>query len=88
VLDLLADDVEAHSLGERAALADGDDVTGLDAESGRAVSGDGLMALLESSVLLDVVKVIASDDNGPAHLGGDDNAPVENNQTIVRVSCY
>lgn len=74
MLDLLADDVEAHSLGERAALADGDDVTGLDAESGRAVSGDGLMALLESSVLLDVVKVIASDDNGPAHLGGDDNA--------------
>jgi len=38
VLDLLADDVETHSLGERAALADGDDITGLDTEGGGAVS--------------------------------------------------
>ena len=34
VLDFLAEDVEADGLGERAALADGDDITDLDAESG------------------------------------------------------
>ena len=34
VLDLLADDVEADSLGEWAALANGHDITDLDTESG------------------------------------------------------
>lgn len=34
VLDLLADDVEADGLGERAALANGHDVTDVDTEGG------------------------------------------------------
>ena len=34
VLDLLADDVEANGLGERAALANGRDVTDVDTEGG------------------------------------------------------
>ena len=75
VLDFLADDVEADGLGERAALADGHDVTGGDTESGGAVGRHGVMALLEPVVLLDVVEVIATDDNGPPHFGGDDNTP-------------
>ena len=37
-LDLLADDVEADGLGKGAALANGDDITDFDTESGRAVS--------------------------------------------------
>jgi len=73
VLDLLADDVEANSFGERAALTDSHDITSLDTESGGAVSGDGLMALLESVVLLDVMQVVASDDDGPCHFSRDDN---------------
>ena len=34
VLDFLADDVEADSLGERATLANSHDITDLDTESG------------------------------------------------------
>jgi len=73
VLDLLADDVEADGLGEGAALADGHDITGSDTEGGGAVDGDGVMALLESVVFLDVMKVIASDDDRPVHFSRDDN---------------
>ena len=75
VLDFLSDNVEADSLGQRTALADSDDITDLDTESGRAVGGDSLMALLEPVVLLDVVQVIASDDNSSGHFGGNDNTP-------------
>ena len=67
MLDLFAEDVEANGLGERAALSDSDDITGLDTESGGAVDGDVGVALLESVVLLDVMEVIASDDDGPRH---------------------
>ena len=67
VLDLLSDNVEADGLGERAALADGDDITDLDTEGWGAVDCNVLMALLEPVVLLDVVEVIASDDDGSRH---------------------
>jgi len=73
VLDLLTDDVEADGLGEGSALTDGNDITSADAESGGAVSGDGLMALLESVVLLDVVEVVTTDDDGVLHLVGDNH---------------
>ena len=75
VLDLLAENVEAHSLGQRAALANSHDITGLDTEGRGAVNGNVLVALLKSVVLLDVVKVIASDDDSPRHLGGDNDTP-------------
>lgn len=65
MLDLLAENVEADSLAERAALANSHDITGLDTESGGAMDGDVLVTLLESVVLLDVMEVITSDDNGP-----------------------
>ena len=85
VLDLLADDIEADSLGEGAALADSHDITDLDTESWRAVSGDGLMTLLKSVVLLDVMQVVASDDDGSCHFSGDDNTPemIKKGQTMV-----
>ena len=34
-----------------------------------------LMALLKSVVLLDIVQVVASDNDSPRHFGIDDNAP-------------
>ena len=67
MLDLLAEDVEADSLGDGTALANCHDITGAETESGGAVNGDVLVALLESVVLLDVMEVIASDDDGPCH---------------------
>ena len=75
MLLLLADHVEADGLGERSALADSDDVTDLDAERGRAVGGERLVALFESVVLLDIVQVVASDDDGALHLGRNDDTP-------------
>ena len=77
MLDLLTDNVEADSLGKGSALADGDNITSTDAESGGAVSCDGLVALLESVVLLDVMEVITTDDNGVLHLVGDNDTPIK-----------
>ena len=68
-MDLLAEYVEAHGLGQGAALANGDDVTLLDAEARAAVGGQGLMALLEPIVLLDEVEVVTPNNDGAGHLG-------------------
>jgi hypothetical protein len=75
VLDFLADDVEANGLGEGSALTDSHDITGTEAESRGAVSGDGLVTLLESVVLLDEVEVITTDNDGVLHLDGDNDTP-------------
>lgn len=75
MLDFLADDIEADGLGKGSALADSHDITSSETESGGSVSSNGLVALLESVVLLDEVEVITSDDDGVLHLGGDDDAP-------------
>ncbi len=77
VLDFLTDHVETHSLGQGSALADSHDITSAQAESGRAVSGHGLVALLESVVLLDKVQVVTTDDNGVLHLGRDNDTPIQ-----------
>jgi hypothetical protein len=58
------EDVETDGLGERAALADDDLVTGLDTESGGDVGGKVLVALLVTRVLGNEVKVLAADDQG------------------------
>ena len=84
VLDFLAENVEADGLGDGTALADGHDVTSSETESGGAVHGHVLMTLLESVVLLDVVEVIAADDDCAGHFGGDHNTPKE--QVRIRVS--
>ena len=75
VLNFLADNVEADSLGNGAALANSHDITGTETESGRAVSSHGLVALFETVVLLDVMKVITTNDNSVLHLGGDNDTP-------------
>ena len=75
VLYLLADNVEADGLGNGAALSDSHDITDAETESRGAMSGDSLMALLKTVVLLDVMEVIATDNNGVLHLGGDNDTP-------------
>jgi len=75
VLDFLADNVETNSLGKRSALADSNDITDSKAESGRAVSSDGSVALFKPVVLLDVVEVVAADDDGVLHLGRNYDTP-------------
>ena len=72
---LVGDDVEADSLGEGAALTDGHNITLLDGiKGGGAVGGNVLVALLKTTVLGDVVKVVPADDNGVLHLGREDDA--------------
>ena len=66
-----AENVESYGLAERAALANGNVVTFLNTESGRAVDGDVLVALLVSGVLADEVQVLASYDDCSVHLRGD-----------------
>lgn len=75
VLHLLTDNVEADGLGEWSALADGNDITSTETEGWGAMGGDGLMALLESVVLLDEVEVITADNDSVLHLGGDNDTP-------------
>lgn len=71
------DNVEADGLGEGSALADGNDVTFLNTGEGwGAVSGEVLVSLLESVVLLNVVQVVSSDDDGSLHLGRNDDSPI------------
>jgi len=70
----VGDNVELDSLGQRTALSNGDNISLLDSEAGTAMGVDVLMTLLETTVLLDVVKVIPADDNGTLHLGGDDES--------------
>jgi len=80
VLDLLSDHIEADSLGEGSALADSDDISDGNTESWGAVSGEGLMALLKSVVLLDVMEVVTADGDSVLHLVGDDNTPDRSRQ--------
>lgn len=55
-------------------MADSDLVTVLNTESGGDVCGEVLVALLVTGVLGDEVEVLAADDEGTVHLGGDDGA--------------
>lgn len=66
-------DVEADSLGERSALANGNLVTLLNTESRRNVGSKVLVALLVTVVLGDVVEVVTSDNDGTVHLGRDNS---------------
>ena len=89
MLDLFAENVEANSLGEGTALADSDDITDGDTESRRAVNGDLVVTFLESSVLGQVVQVIASDDQGPGHFASrDDDTPNQKKESAMSISTY
>jgi hypothetical protein len=61
-----------YSLGQWAALANGDLVTLLNTESWGDVGSEVLVALLVTRVLWHEVEVLAADDQGAVHLGGDD----------------
>jgi len=65
------DNVEADGLGERTALADGNNITDVAFEGGGAVDRDVAVTLFITAVLGNVVKVITADDDGALHLGGD-----------------
>jgi len=67
-----AENVETDSLAQRPALSDGNLVALLNTESRRDMGRDVLVALLVTVVLGDVVEVVAADDEGAVHLGGDD----------------
>ena len=75
MLDLLTENVEADGLGEWSALANSHDITNTETEGWGAVSGNGLVALLESVVLFDEVEVITANNDGTVHLGGNDDTP-------------
>lgn len=62
-----------YSLAQRPALSDGNLVTLLNSERRRDVGRDVLVALLVTVVLGDVVEVVAADDEGAVHFGGDDS---------------
>lgn len=63
-----------YSLGQRSALSNGDLVTLLNTEGRGDVGGQVLVSLLVTGVLSDEVEVLAADDDGTVHLGGDDGA--------------
>ena len=76
-LGLNLDNVEPDGLWQRSALADGHDISIRDSgECWRAVSGQVFVSLLESAVLLDVMKVVSSDYNCSLHLGRNNDTPI------------
>jgi len=81
----MGDDVELDSLGQRTALSNSNNVTFINWEAWGAVSVNVLVTLFETTVLLDVVKVITTDDNGALHLGGD-NKTLEDLSTDGNIS--
>jgi hypothetical protein len=84
-LSVNLDDVETDGLGEGSALTDGHDVTLLHTgECGGAVSGEVLVSLLESVVLLDVMQVVSSDNDGSSHLSRNNNTPIH----IIIINIY
>merc|ERR1719198_2403139 len=68
------EDIKAHSLRQSAALPDCDNVTLLHIEARRAMRSHVVVALLETVVLLDVVQVVAANDDCALHLCGDGHA--------------
>ena len=70
----MSDNIELDSLGQGAALSNGHNISLLNSEGRCAVGVDVLVTLLETTVLLDVVEVVATDDDGALHLGGDDES--------------
>ena len=70
----MGDNIEQDSLGQRTALSNGHNITLLHAEAGAAMRMNILVTLLETTVLLDVMKVVPPDNNRALHLGRDDKS--------------
>ena len=62
------EDIESNSLGQRSALSASDDITLLNIEARGRVNCGVLVTLLETVILLDVVQVMATNDDGSRHL--------------------
>lgn len=76
-LGLNLEDVESDCLGEGSALSNSDNISFRDSGEGwGAVSGQVLVSLFESVILLHVVEVISSNDNGSLHLGRNHDSPI------------
>ncbi len=74
VLLLDSDDIEPDGLGKRSALSNGNNIADLGSGEGWGeMSWEVVMSLLESVVLLDVVKVISSESDGSVHFVGEDD---------------
>lgn len=84
-LGLDLNNVKPDGLGQRSALADGDDISFSDSgECWGAVSGQVFVSLLKSVVLLDVMEVVSSDHNCSLHLGRNNDAPIH----IIIINLY
>jgi hypothetical protein len=70
----MSNDIELDSLGQRTALSNRHNITLLHGEAGATMSMNVLMALLETTVLCNVVKIIPTNDNRALHLGRDDKS--------------
>jgi hypothetical protein len=68
------EDVEPDSLRDGSTLAEDNDVSFLDLEARRDMDGEVAMSLGESVILLDVVEIVSSDDDGSVHLARDDHS--------------
>ena len=70
----MSHDIELNGLGQRTALPNSHNITLLHCEAGAAMSMNVLVALLETTVLGNVVKVVPTNDNRALHLRGDDDS--------------
>ena len=67
--------VKSHGLGQRAALADGHNISLADVkEGGRAVYGHVGVLLAKTSVLGDILQVITAHNHGSLHFVGDNHS--------------
>jgi hypothetical protein len=73
-LRLMSHDIELNGLGQRTALPNSHNVTLFHGETGAAMGVNVLVTLLETTVLLDVVEVIPTNNDGALHLRGDDDS--------------
>jgi len=74
VFFLDSEGVVSDGLGDWSALSDGEDISNSDSlESWGDMGRKVVMSLFESVILLDVMKVISSQDDGVGHLGGKDD---------------
>jgi hypothetical protein len=85
-LGFVRDNIETNGFRERTALSNGDNITVLYSECRGAMGSNVLVPFLKTTVLLDVVQVVSSDNDGPLHLGRH-NLSDKNSSTDGNISC-
>ena len=81
----MSNNIESHSLGERAALTNGDDVAFLNRKGGTTMGSNILVSLFETTVLANVMKVVPSNNKSSLHFSGN-NLSLENSTSDGNVS--